>query len=268
VGLPENITAEDTQTVNGNTQQQEVAPAVSASQLNFGTTQAGKHRQRRQWSNEINLFLLRYYFNITNLENNMTGYRHTLYQQFVNKYPEWSAVTEQRLSDQITAIKRKNLVPQTVISNTEEEIRQQLEQKSERRETENVEMPEVTERTEQEEEIGIVTVNENETLIKGREQNLDEMKVNLSGEVRDRFIETLIKYEDIEPSQRLALPRVQKSDQLTTIIKILNTEILLEHLHQDHNLQELQGYIYTEAIIAVRVIGAKVTTDTAKSNLT
>jgi hypothetical protein len=72
-----------------------------------------------------------------------------MYQQFINKYPEWSGVTEQRLSDQIKAIKRKNLVPQTVISNIKEEIRQQLEQKSERRETENVEMPEVTERTEQ-----------------------------------------------------------------------------------------------------------------------
>jgi hypothetical protein len=105
VGPPENITAEDSQIVNGNTQQQEVAPAVSASQLNFGTPQAGNPRQRRQWSNEINLFLLRCYFNITCLEKNMTVYRYTMYQQFVNKHPEWSGVREQRLSDQIRAIK-------------------------------------------------------------------------------------------------------------------------------------------------------------------
>jgi hypothetical protein len=48
VESPENITAEDTQIVNGNIQQQEVAPAVTASQSNFGTTQAGKPRQCRQ----------------------------------------------------------------------------------------------------------------------------------------------------------------------------------------------------------------------------
>jgi hypothetical protein len=52
------------------------------------------------------------------------------------------------------------------------------------------------------------------------------------------------------------------------IINILNTEILLEHLHQDHNLLELQGYTYTGAIIAVTMIGAKVTTDTVKQKQT
>jgi hypothetical protein len=90
------------------------------------------------------------------------------------------------------------------------------------------------------------------------------MKFNLSDEVRDQFTEMLIKYGDIEPSQRSALPRVQKSDQLMKIINILNTEILLEHLHQDNNLLELQGYTYTGAIIAVTMIGAKVTTDKVK----
>jgi hypothetical protein len=94
------------------------------------------------------------------------------------------------------------------------------------------------------------------------------MKVNLSDEVRDRFTEMLIKYGDIESSQRPALPRVQKSDRLMKIINILNTEILPEHLHQDHNLLELQGYIYTGAIIAVTMIGAKVTTDTVKQKQT
>jgi hypothetical protein len=94
------------------------------------------------------------------------------------------------------------------------------------------------------------------------------MKVNLSDEVRDRFTEMLIKYGDIEPSQRPALPRVQKSEQLMKNINILNTEILLEHLHQDHNLQVLQGYIYTEAITVVTMTGAKVTTYTVKQKLT
>jgi hypothetical protein len=73
---------------------------------------------------------------------------------------------------------------------------------------------------------------------------------------------------DIEPSQRPSLPRVQKSDQLMKIINILNTQILPEHLHQDHNLQELQGYIYTGAITAATMIGAKVTTATIKHKLT
>jgi hypothetical protein len=68
----------------------------------------------------------------------------------------------------------------------------------------------------------------------------------------------LIKCRDIESSQRPALPRVQKSDQLMQIINILNTEILLEYLHH------LQGYIYIGAIIAATMIGAKVTTDRVK----
>jgi hypothetical protein len=81
-----------------------------------GTTKAGKPRQRRKLTDEINQFLLRCYLKITRLEIDMTGNRQKMHQQFMNEYPEWQNVTQQRLADRIATICRNYLMPQTVLN--------------------------------------------------------------------------------------------------------------------------------------------------------
>jgi hypothetical protein len=110
-----------------NNQEKQVDTAEGASQNYLGTTKAGKPRQRRKWTDEINQFLLRFYLKITRLETDMTGYRHKLHQQFMNEYPEQQNITQQKLADQIRTIYRNNLIPQTVINRITNEIRAEQE---------------------------------------------------------------------------------------------------------------------------------------------
>jgi hypothetical protein len=110
-----------------NNQEIQVVAAEGASQNNLGTTKAGKPRQRRKWTDEINQFLLHCYLKITRLKTDMTGYQHKLHQQFMNEYPEEQNIMQQSLADQIRTIYRKNLIPQTVINRITNEIRAEQE---------------------------------------------------------------------------------------------------------------------------------------------
>jgi hypothetical protein len=40
-----------------------------------------------------------------------------------NKYPDWQNITEQRLADQLRAIRRSNLIPEIVLNEIKEEVR-------------------------------------------------------------------------------------------------------------------------------------------------
>jgi len=57
-----------TRACRGSTQQQETQPAETVSQARLGTTKTGIPRQRIQWSEEMNTFIMRHYYIITKLE--------------------------------------------------------------------------------------------------------------------------------------------------------------------------------------------------------
>uniref|UniRef100_A0A8D9FEB0 Uncharacterized protein n=1 Tax=Cacopsylla melanoneura TaxID=428564 RepID=A0A8D9FEB0_9HEMI len=65
-------------------------------------TQAGRPRQRRKWTNDINEALLRSYYKVTSLESDLTGYRPLLHATFTADHRDYN-VSEQRLADQIRA---------------------------------------------------------------------------------------------------------------------------------------------------------------------
>jgi hypothetical protein len=73
-----------------------------------------------------NEFILRCYYRVTDLETNLTGYRH-LHALFIERYPEWSDLTEQRTADQCRVIKRNKLVPDLIANNVKEEVERERE---------------------------------------------------------------------------------------------------------------------------------------------
>jgi hypothetical protein len=104
----QNDTAE---TINGTQEQQTITAERVSQTLRPETTKDGHPRQRKKWDNETNEFILRCYCRVTNLETNLTGYRQQLHALFIERYPEWSDLTEQRITDQCRVIKRNRLVP-------------------------------------------------------------------------------------------------------------------------------------------------------------
>ncbi|CAH1109132.1 unnamed protein product [Psylliodes chrysocephalus] len=74
-------------------------------------TKVGKPRKRMKWTNEINSFIMRSYYEITKLENDLTVYRYALHRAFTEKYPDLQHLTEQRIADQRRTIIKNTLIP-------------------------------------------------------------------------------------------------------------------------------------------------------------
>ena len=90
------------------------------------TTKAGKPRQRMHWSNEHNEHVMRCYYEATKLETITTGYRFDLHRHFMNKYPQLTNVTEQRLLDQKRFIIKTNKMPGEVLQRIKEEVAEKM----------------------------------------------------------------------------------------------------------------------------------------------
>ena len=69
----------------GSTQLQETKPVKTVTQATLGTTKTGKPRQRIQWSEEMNTFIMRQYYTTTKLETIKIGYRRELHGRFITK---------------------------------------------------------------------------------------------------------------------------------------------------------------------------------------
>jgi hypothetical protein len=81
--------------------------------------------KRRKWSTDMNIFILRTYLQVTNLDTNTKQYLDILFYKFTHKFPNFN-VSKQRLGDQRRAIVRNRLLPQSVIDNIYTEVQYEL----------------------------------------------------------------------------------------------------------------------------------------------
>ncbi|CAG4919899.1 unnamed protein product [Colias eurytheme] len=79
-------------------------------------------RTRKTWTKEMNIFIMRHYFILTNLESNTRTYLTPLHARFTAEYPEMN-VGKQRIGDQRRAIVQRNFLTKQEINNIKEEIR-------------------------------------------------------------------------------------------------------------------------------------------------
>lgn len=52
------------------------------------TTKFGKPRRRMNWKDEMNSFIIRAYYTVTNLETYLTTYRYTFHRAFIEKFSD------------------------------------------------------------------------------------------------------------------------------------------------------------------------------------
>jgi hypothetical protein len=128
------------------TKQLVTQPVEVVSQAMLGTTKTGKPCQHIQWSEEMNMFIMRQYYTITKYETMKIGCRRKLHDRFTRQYVEME-ISEQRTDDQRWAIVTKGLLLKPWLEeiraqvaetfketnvNTEEEITQSINEKEER----------------------------------------------------------------------------------------------------------------------------------------
>lgn len=84
-------------------------------------TKLGKERIRMKWTTEVNEFILRTYYQITNMETQCKHYRDTLQRLFNEEFPDVE-VCAQRIADQRRAIVKNHLLTQERIDEIRREV--------------------------------------------------------------------------------------------------------------------------------------------------
>ncbi|XP_060519856.1 uncharacterized protein LOC132698038 [Cylas formicarius] len=211
-------------------------------------------RMRKKWTNEINTFLMRIYYRITNLETDMLRYRDELHQEFSTTYPEMNA-SAQRLSDQIRAIKRRNLLPSATLNSIKDEVRREVEDHiTHQKEDHTEEMTPIDDSPKQ--------LIVDRTNIPNRQIGTNALNESLKTE----FHTALIQYKDVEPKYRPKIPTLHTSVKLSQIVELLNTEILPSALLDAKNIAQVHAVVYCSAVATARAMGFKVTSDSRVVN--
>lgn len=103
----------------------QAAPAESVSSDVRPTTKAGAPRRRLEWTTDMNMFIMRQYYKITNLETNRSAYRGELHAAFCRQYPNMN-VTEQRVADQRRTVITNKLLSEPTLAAIRAEVAQLL----------------------------------------------------------------------------------------------------------------------------------------------
>lgn len=236
-----------------------LTPAQGVSQrenpLLPATTQAGLNRTRMKWTEEINLYIMRLYYTITNLETDCTSYRQELHTRFTEKYPTIT-VTAQRIADQRRAIVTRNLIPAAILKQIKEEVRQILH--ADTRDTENGQEDQQTEEQ---------TANQPpvEEITSAPENDTTNEDIRMINQIKEVFQQSVALYSGLNPTKRPSIPRQNSSKRLGKIVSILNSNILPEILPNLTTFEDIHTAIYCAALSAAQCNGSKIS---ARNNQT
>ena len=207
---------------------QPAASALSANQP--ATTKAGKPRQRMQWNNEMNENLMRCYYNVTQGESNITGFRIGLHREFTALYPQLNHLTEQRLADQRRMIIKTNKLPQSLLN----ELKQQALP------TENMEpSPEIIQ-TEQ------IIPSPTPSNIEQERIESTENNNNINDDTLNTFRIAFETFNNTDPTRRPKLPKLKQGFQSQKIIQEVN-QIIEQFIQENSSINDIHALIYTGA---------------------
>ncbi|CAB3232935.1 unnamed protein product [Arctia plantaginis] len=238
------------------------------------STKSGKPRVRMRWSKEVNLFIMRTYYQITKLETDMTTYRKQLHELFTRHYPDIN-VTEQRIADQRRTIVRNKLLTEETLHILKEEIRMQLQQNEHIYEyIENNSNPQlhntqsVTTALPTQSQPHTITQSSHistqpETITLTLENDIEIMQnVNPSSDniqkIQEKFRTALALYSRMDPITRPKLPKLKYSRKLSELTHVFNHNILHQFLSEDTQLTDIHTLIYCTALVISEELNYKI----------
>lgn len=232
-------------------------PRISVSQVTRpATTREGMPRRRIQWTNEMNEYVIKSYYRVTQCETIRTGYRQQLHHEFSTNFPNLN-LTEQNIADRRAAIFRLNLVPENVRARIRDEINTELQQHTtvheeyEPTEHPTIDNPPVIN--------SVATPNNTNFLSQNRSTLQDELTNVLE--------ESLIKYKGLDIESRPMLPKQKHSNRLTYITNLMNTEILPQHTNKIESYLDLNLYMYCCATAIITANGGKIKSPNALKSI-
>ncbi|KAL0839729.1 hypothetical protein ABMA28_016372 [Loxostege sticticalis] len=232
-------------------------------------TPATQPSQRMKWTEEYNEAIMRSYFRVTNLETDITAYRSKVHQEFIDRFPHLSHITEQRVADQRRLIiinkwitsEKLNIIRREVAEElrlakpNEEATHQQLEYLSHPINTTLNDTQELnSSMTTQTPLISFAsnTCNDDDNEPHNDERNLstNTFTSKFCQEIEIEFDKAFELFKNTNPTERPYLPKQKTSKKLNFIVEHLNKNIVPKHISTDQNFINLQTVIYCAAYTA------------------
>ena len=246
---------------DGQTQTRAQPAEGAAQETQPALTQAGLPRQRLKWTPAMNESIMRIFFKVTNLGQQMIGYRQQLHVEFCRKYPDMN-VTEQRVADQYRVILRNNLIPETRINSIKREIAAEITEEQVLNEVrENLQDNPIRERAQAEanidppDQIPLPEVEINQELLTEDQNN--EHNEDVHAKFCTEFRKAIAEYDGTNPSTRPALPRVNSSRKLAILLDAANL-IIPDYILTATTLEQLHLIIYCAATAIIKTLGIKI----------
>lgn len=233
------------------------------------TTLAGRPRLRMKWNQEMNIFVMRSYYQITRLETEMTDLGRKLHESFTVQFPNITA-NAQRVADQRRTIVRNKLLSEEIIEQIKREVQEELNQGR------NITPETQAHDAEHNEVTSIPTVPENRPPLTAQgnrppltaqenrpsegerpENNMTTIEEQHIKDLKDRLHTTCQKYSGMDPTKRPRIPKQKTSVKFAKIVDTLNTYILPE-FPPTNSFSELHDLVYCTAVTAAEANGARI----------
>lgn len=162
------------------------------------TTSQGRLRQRTIWTEEINEFIVRWYYRLTKLETIKTPFSKELHKRVIEKYPYLRNKTVQNIIDQRRSVFTNKRLPPETLQRIKLEVSTELGM-------DILEEPEPREETQ-------------EPIAQSHEQ--------------EQFADNHMKYHEMDPLSKPKLPKLIYNQRTNKIIDRIN-EVILTKLIPD-----------------------------------
>ncbi|KAI5731699.1 hypothetical protein M8J77_014549 [Diaphorina citri] len=236
------------------------------------TTAVGERRVRMKWTQDINLFIMRTFYQVTQLETNMAAYREKIHRAFVQKYPllpelpsratspispdsgcrnGYTINAQQRVADQRRTIVKNKLLSDEVLERIKAQVRTAIgrgtEKEAQRPDPEYIQQREAN-----------VTATASENGINSNpptDQELAYREDDLEKELVELFKEATQKYMGMDPTKRPWIPKQKTSQKFAKIVDLMNTKVLPANMKVE-KFEDLHDGVYCAAITAAKCNGA------------
>jgi hypothetical protein len=224
------------------------------------STKAGKPRVRMRWSNDVNLFIMRTYYQITKLETDLTTYRKLLHERFMTQYPGVN-VSEQRVSDQRRTIIRNKMIPDEELAQMRGEIRLELEntirlpslQALQPTDTPNMDL-QVDSAEATPFRFSLMQTDN----VHAENENLPPLPDDTTQKLYENLQTILVQYTGSDPTLRPKLPKLRYSIHLTQLIQMFNQKILIQFISDESQLIDIHTLVYCSALVISQELGYKI----------
>ena len=196
--------------------------------------------QRMKWTKKINENVMRAYYGATEGGSNLTAYRSRILPLFQDLEPDVN-VSVQRLSDQVRAIQRCQLLDSNVL----ERLRTVAQGNH------NNQTSLQTSNTKE---------NKSVTHLKLTDEDLDVVNTAVSNQYNDRLRSTLEdaiqKYRHMQPDLRPRLPRLPIHKKNMVLVSALDS-LLINYFNNTKDLTDAHSILYCAAVTACQVANVK-----------